>query len=122
LSDAPAFALRLPLKLGKGVAARRLEIAMAGFWADWIEALRFGCEAQSVISARLMLFASGAPDAAEEAERMITEKIAAFSDAQLAAERALAGGLGLYATTQCAYLPVRSAVHANSLRLNGGLH
>jgi hypothetical protein len=99
-----------------------LEIAMADFWANWIEALRFGCEAQSVISARLMLFASGAPNAATEAERMIAEKIAAFADAQIAAERALTEGLGFYAAAQSAYLPVRSTVHANSTRLNGGLH
>ena len=38
------------------------------FWANWLEAVRFTCEAQGVMSARLMLFASGAPDAASEAE------------------------------------------------------
>ncbi len=90
---------------------------MADFWADWIEGIRFGCEAHSVISARLMLFALGAPEAAVEAGRMISEKIAAFSDAQLAAERALGEGLGLYAAAQCAYGPLRQAVHANSVRL-----
>lgn len=92
---------------------------MADFWADWIEAFRFGCEAQGVISARLMLFASGAPDAAAEAGRMVAEKFAAFSDAQSAAERALADGLGLYAAAQLAYLPLQRAVHANSARLAG---
>jgi len=95
---------------------------MPDFWADWVEAVRFGCEAQGVISARLILFASGAPDAAAEAGRMIGEKIAAFSDAQCAAERALAEGLGLYAAAQCAYLPLRRAVRANSMRLAGGPH
>ena len=34
---------------------------MENFWSDMIEAMQFGCEAQGVISARLMLFASGAP-------------------------------------------------------------
>lgn len=92
---------------------------MADLWADWMEAVRFGCEAQGVISARLMLFASGAPDAAAEAGRMISEKIAAFSDAQFAAERALADGLGLYAAARCAYQPLRRAVRANSTRLSG---
>jgi len=92
---------------------------MADFWADWIEAVRFGCEAQGVISARLLLFASGAPDAAAEAGRMISEKIAAFSDAHFAAERALAEGLGLYAAAQRAYQPLQRAVHANSARLAG---
>jgi hypothetical protein len=95
---------------------------VADFLTDWIEALRFGCEAQGVISARLMLFAAGAPNAAAEAERMIAEKIAAFSDAQIAAERALANGLGLYAAAQSAYLPVQRAVRANSRRLSGVRH
>ena len=95
---------------------------MTDFLAGWIEALRFGCEAQGVISARLMLFAAGAPNAAEEAGRMISEKIAAFSDAQIAAERALAGGLGFYAAAQSAYQPLRMTVRANSLRLNGAAH
>lgn len=91
---------------------------MADFWDDWIEALRFGCEVQGVISARLMLFASGAPDAVAEAGRMVAEKVAAFSDAQNAAEHALADGLGFYAAAQRAYLPLRRAVHANSARLS----
>jgi hypothetical protein len=95
---------------------------MADFWADWIEAMRFGCEAQGVMSARLMLFASGAPDAAVEAGRMISEKIAAFSDARFAAEHALAEGLGFYAAAQRAYMPLRQAVHANSTRLAGARH
>jgi hypothetical protein len=95
---------------------------MADFWTDWFEAVRFGCEAQGVISARLMLFASGAPHAAAEAERMVAEKFAAFSDAQSAAERALADGLDLYAAAQRAYLPLQRAVRANSTRLAGAAH
>jgi hypothetical protein len=95
---------------------------MNDFWTNWMEALRFSCEAQSVISARLMLFASGAPNAAEEATRMISEKIVAFTDAGIAAERALAQGLGLYAAAELAYSPVRRCVHANSDRLIHPLH
>ena len=90
---------------------------MNNFWTDWMEAVRFSCEAQSVISARLMLFASGAPNAAEEATRMISEKIVAFTDAGIAAERALADGLGFYAAAEQAYSPLRHCVHANSGRL-----
>ena len=92
------------------------------FWANWLEAVRFSCEAQGVISARLLLFASGAPDAADEATRMISEKIVAFTDAGIAAERALADGLGLYAAAERAYSPLRRCVHANSDRLAGALH
>jgi hypothetical protein len=90
---------------------------MNTFWTDWMEAMRFTCEAQGVISARLMLFASGAPNAGEEATRMISEKITVFAAAGIAAERALADGLGLYAAAEQAYSPLRLCVHANSDRL-----
>jgi hypothetical protein len=90
---------------------------MNDFLATWLEAVRFTCEAQSVISARLMLFASGAPNAAEEATRMISEKIVAFTDAGAAAEQALADGLGFYTAAERAYAPLQRCVHANSGRL-----
>jgi len=90
---------------------------MNDFWSNWLEAVRFTCEAQSVISARLMLFASGAPNAADEAARMISEKIVAFTAAGIAAERALENGLGLYAAAEHAYSPLKHCVHANSGRL-----
>jgi hypothetical protein len=95
---------------------------MVDFWANWIEAVRFTCEAQGVISARLMLFASAAPNAAVEAERMISEKIVTFSAAHDAAERALAEGLGIYAAAERAYQPLRRCVNANSSRLGLELH
>jgi hypothetical protein len=95
---------------------------MGDFWTNWMEAVRFTCEAQGVISARLMLFASGAPNAAEEATLMISEKIAAFADAGIAAERALADGLGLYVAAERAYSPLQRAVHANSGRLLHAFH
>jgi hypothetical protein len=95
---------------------------MNDFWSSWLEAVRFTCEAQSVISARLMLFASGAPNATEEAELMIAEKIFAFANAGLAAEQALADGLGIYAAAERAYSPLQRAVHANSERLIAAVH
>jgi hypothetical protein len=88
-------------------------------WANLFEVVRFTCEAQGVISARLMLLASGGPDAADEAERMITEKLIAFSQAGIAAEQALADGLDLYEVAERAYAPVRECVHANADRLTG---
>ena len=95
---------------------------MNDFWSNWLEAVRFTCEAQGVISARLMLFASGAPNVADEATRMIAEKIVAFTDAGIAAERALANGLGIYAAAERAYSPLQRCVHANSDRLVGAAH
>ena len=66
---------------------------MNNFWNNWFEAVRFTCEAQNVISARLMLFASSAPDTViEEATNMVTEKFLAFAKAGIAAERALDEG------------------------------
>jgi hypothetical protein len=95
---------------------------MNDFWANCFEAMRFTCEAQGVISARLLLFASGAPNAAEEAARMVAEKIVAFTDAGVAAERALADGLGIYVAAERAYSPLQRCVHANSNRLAGAPH
>jgi hypothetical protein len=91
---------------------------MSDFWSNWLEAVRFTCEAQSVISARLMLLASSAPEAAiEETALMVTEKFLAFTKAGLAAEAALEDGLGLYAAAERAYAPVADCVRANSNRL-----
>ncbi len=95
---------------------------MNDLWSNWLEAVRFTCEAQGVISARLMLFASGAPNSADEASRMIAEKIVAFTDAGIAAERALANGLGFYAAAEQAYSPLRHCVRANSDRLASDWH
>ena len=97
---------------------------MNDFWDDMfgatIETMRFTCEAQTVMSARLLLFATGAPNAVDEAVEMVTEKIIAFSHAGLAAEQALSDGLGFFVAAERAYSPLRDCVHANSDRLNGG--
>jgi len=92
------------------------------FWANWLEAVRFTCEAQGVMSARLMLFAAGAPDAASEAERMFAEKIVAFAYAHAAAEQALVDGLGIFAAAERAYQPFKRCVSANGDRLGVALH
>jgi hypothetical protein len=92
------------------------------FWTNWYEVVRFTCEAQAVISARLMLFGSGDPSAAVEADLMISEKVAAFVAAEIAAEQALAEGLGIYVAAERAYLPLRHRVHANSCRLLSAPH
>jgi hypothetical protein len=95
---------------------------MRDFWDNMFEAMRFTCEAQSVISARLVMFATGSPDAVDEAAQMVTEKILAFTHAGMAAERALSDGLGFIAAAERAYCPLRDCVHANSDRLIGGPH
>jgi hypothetical protein len=95
---------------------------MLKFWDNCYEAMRFTCEAQTVISARLLLFASNDPRAAAEAGRMIAEKMVAFADAQAAAEKALAAGRGIYEAAEEAYLPLRRQVQANSERLLAAAH
>jgi hypothetical protein len=87
------------------------------FWANCYEAMRFACEAQAVISARLLLLALGDASASAEIYRMVSEKAIVFIDAQTAAEQALAAGLGLYEAAEQAYLPLRDRVHENSQRL-----
>ncbi|HUC49737.1 MAG TPA: hypothetical protein VMA30_10160 [Xanthobacteraceae bacterium] len=99
---------------------------MIDFWDSMFEAtietMRFTCEAQGVMSARLFLFATGAPNAVDEAAEMVAEKLIAFSHAGIAAERALSEGLGLFAAAERAYSPLRDCVHANSDRLIAGPH
>jgi hypothetical protein len=87
------------------------------YWSNCYEAVRFTFEAHAVITARLMLFASNDPRAAAEAGRMIAEKMLAFADAHLAAERALADGRDIYEAVEEAYVPVQQCVRANSERL-----
>ncbi len=83
----------------------------------WIEAVRFACEVQSVISMRLTLIAQGGPQAAVEAELMVAEKLEAFADAEVAMLRALSDGEGLIAAAERGYAPLRRCVGANSIRL-----
>lgn len=95
---------------------------MMTFWNNYYEAIRFTCEAQAVISARLALLAAGDASAAAEAYRMISEKAIAFADAQAAAEQALANGYGLYEAAEQAYGPLRDCVHENNVRLHSAVH
>ena len=106
----------------RDVGPLRSGLAVIKFWTNCYEAVRFTCEAQAVISVRLMLFASGDPSAAVEAGLMVSEKLLAFADAQAAAEQALADGLGLYEAVERAYLPLRHRVHENSQRLLPAAH
>ena len=98
------------------------EIGMIGFWTNWLETVRFSYDAQSVIAQRLMLMATGGTGAMVEADRMIAEKFAAFGNAHIAAEKALASGENIFMAAEHAFAPIRDCVRANSRRLAGGLH
>jgi hypothetical protein len=84
---------------------------------QWFEAARFGADVQQVMALRIMRLASGGPDAATEAQQMISEKLAAFGEAQAALLSALATGSSLDTAAEMAYAPYRRAVRANSRRL-----
>jgi len=88
------------------------------FMNAWFEAARFGADSQRVIALRLMRLASGGPGAVVEAERMVAEKVAAFSEAHGAIFTALVTGSSLDAAAVKAYAPYRRAVRANSRRLS----
>jgi hypothetical protein len=68
---------------------------MLNFWTHWVEAVRFTFEAQSVISLRLLLLASGGPGSADEMVLMMSEKFDVFANAEIAATQALADGCGI---------------------------
>ncbi len=101
--------------------SQQFDAAQSGWFGvlnTWLEAASFSMDVQRVMSLRIMRLASGGPLAAAEAQRMISEKISAFGEAQVAIALALATGGGLYAATAEAYGPYRRCVRANCLRLN----
>lgn len=83
----------------------------------WIEAARFTSDSQRVVAVRLMRLATGGPLAATEATRMISEKVAAFSEAQGAVLATIATGGSFHRAASKAYAPYRRAVRANRRRL-----
>ena len=104
----------------------QFDAAQSGWFGvlnTWLEAASFSMDVQRVMALRIMRLASGGPLAATEAQRMISEKISTFGEAQVAIVTAfatgrLATGSGLYAATAEAYAPYRRCVRANCLRLD----
>jgi hypothetical protein len=84
----------------------------------WLEASRFCADVQRVMALRMVRLASGGPLATTEAWQMVSEKVSAFEEAQVAIVSALASGRGLHAATDGAYAPYRRCVRANCLRLD----
>jgi hypothetical protein len=83
----------------------------------WLEAGRFGADVQRVMTLRMMRIASGGPDAATEAQQMISEKMFAFGEAQMAIFTTLITGKSLEAAAAKAFAPYQRCVRANSRRL-----
>jgi hypothetical protein len=72
---------------------------------------------QWVIALRTLRIVGGGAAAMTEAQRMISEKIVANAQAQLAAAMTLAGGRGFEGAKRAAARPYRKAVRANRRRL-----
>ena len=86
-------------------------------WRAWLDAARLGVEAQCVIALRMMRLAEGGALAAREAQRMVSEKMIAGAQAQIAAAMTLATGGTAHAARRAASKPYRRAVGANRRRL-----
>ena len=86
---------------------------------QWFESMRFAAEVQHVMALR-MLRLTAAPTArsGREATRMVTEKVSALGEAQLAAAAALISGHDVPTTLARAYVPYRRRVRANYRRLS----
>jgi len=84
---------------------------------NWFEAAQFGADMQRVMTLRMMRMAAGGPHAAAEAQRMVSEKVAACGEAQIAMMIALATGRSLHATAKAGHRPYRKRVRANRRRL-----
>jgi hypothetical protein len=86
-------------------------------WTAWLDAAAAWSDVHMVIALRTLRIAGGGAAARSEAQRMISEKVIANAQAQLAAGMALAGGRGLEGAKRAAAKPYRKAVLANRRRL-----
>jgi hypothetical protein len=83
----------------------------------WFEAARFAADSHHVVTLRMMRLASGGPLAVTEVTQMVSEKVAAFSEAHGAIIATMITGGSLDTAAAKAYAPYRRAVLANSRRL-----
>lgn len=81
---------------------------MFGFFGTWLDSICLACEVQVVISVRLVYLMQGGPHAVAEANRMVSEKLEAFADAQAALINALVSGEGLPIAVQRSCASVRA--------------
>jgi hypothetical protein len=114
-------ALRNPTMLfavGLSQFAAQLETTMLDVFNSWLTAAHIGYEAQCVMAMRMMRLAAGGSVAADEARRMVAEKVAAVADAQMAFGLAISTGTAMHQAVTKAFVPVRRRVRANCRRLS----
>jgi hypothetical protein len=86
---------------------------------SWMQSMRFGADVQSVMTTRLLMLAGGGPNTAAETQLMISEKMLAFGESQMAFAATLALGHGFHKACLKGQAPYRRAVRANRRRLGG---
>jgi hypothetical protein len=93
----------------------------ASLWNPWLalssQAALLGLEAQRVMTLRLMRMAAGGARGQAEAQRMVTEKMAAFVEAQAAVVAGAIEGNGAHRLGKKALGPYRKRVRGNARRL-----
>jgi hypothetical protein len=91
-------------------------------WSAWFalsaQAMRMCWDAQAVMLLRTMRIAKGGARAEAEAQRMITEKIAALAEAQLAATAATLKGRKKHRVAKKALTVYATRVRRNRRRLS----
>ena len=90
-------------------------------WNSWFalssQAARLSLEAQGVMALRLMRIAAGGSGAQSEAQRMVTEKVEAFAEAQAAAAAIAISGGGGRRVTKKVLAVYQKRVRGNRRRL-----
>ena len=83
-----------------------------------LKAFQLGLEAQTVIALRMLRLAAGGAKARTEANRMVTEKVAAAAEAQTAAAVAAARGSKTHVVAGKTLNAYRKRIRANKRRLS----
>jgi hypothetical protein len=90
-------------------------------WSAWcalsVQTARLGWEAQNVIALRLIRMAAQRPGSQAEARRMVTEKVAALTEAQAAANAAFIKGGKSHRVAKEVLGVYKKRVRANRRRL-----
>lgn len=90
-------------------------------WNDWcalsVQAARLGWEAQGVMALRVMRMAAQPAHSQAEARRMVTEKVAAFGEAQAVAAFAVMKGGKSHRVAKKVLGVYKKRVRANKRRL-----
>jgi hypothetical protein len=91
---------------------------MKSFWQAWFDAGQFAVDTQTVMALRMARLAAGKKGSDIELRRMFSEKLAAFSEAQMAMAFAMLSGATPIAMMAKAQSPYHRRVSANRRRLS----